>query len=29
MANDLLPIEDGTRYLFVFLGIPVLPDDLQ
>ena len=30
MANDLLPIEEGTKYSFVlFLGIPKLPDDLQ
>ena len=26
MANDLLPIEDGTRYLFVFLEIPMLSE---
>ena len=29
MANDLLPIEDGTRYSFVFLISPMLPEDLQ
>ena len=29
MANDLLPIEDGTRYSFVFLISPLLPDGLQ
>jgi syntaxin-binding protein 1 len=26
MANDLLPIDEGTRYSFVFLTFLMLPD---
>jgi syntaxin-binding protein 1 len=29
MANYLLPIIEGTKYSFVFLGFPMLPDGLQ
>lgn len=29
MANDLLPISEGSRYSFVFLVFLMLPDDLQ
>jgi syntaxin-binding protein 1 len=29
MANDLLPIEEGKKYSFVFFELQMLPNDLQ